>query len=963
MSTLNIFKELNFTYSDFKRKEHSLEYKSNLGTINFVELKGVTDIEFDNNFYSSHREIWNENKSEIFVAIKKSEILICDSKTKPDSLDPIRTAKIKSFGYGDNTAEAKHYLELLKKESIDSGYFWEKFYNFIRNRIRERKRQPIDDDLLENLKEKREKIVELLKSFANKDEIAQKLIDRCLFIRFLEDRIERDMLKDLLGEKDLEGLLNLFDYYNDCLNGDLFEKADIPADIDSRILDELNGIFGKYYTYMGGQRALIPYQFDKIPILLISHVYEQFLNPDRRRGEGIIFTPENVVDCIIKKVFESEHTKNKVKEGNITALDPSCGSGIFLVKFFERLMEEKEKILDRSLSINEKAELLQESIYGIDTDQKALRIAAFSLYLKIFENISSDIIEVEVFNKFDKETEHFMVPGLKDYNLICRNSLFGDVFQDTRFDLILGNPPWGYKFSDDEKKEIDEKWPAVSDYQSSQCFLFKIDDWMKDDSIVGMVVNLSNFTTANALEFRKVLLEKHSINTLLNLMNIKKITFGESSEPACVLIFEKNHAKNEIEFLIPDMTQFSKLTKIIVIREDDTTEVPQVKLLDDDSFWHLCILGFNKYQKLIERIEGGGVPLSNYFERFKAGETLYSKRKHGDINTAKQKYESTKKLNANYYPLVRGFKFINPYLFTLPERYINYEDSSKFHRAVDIGLFQGHKLVITRGWPLKAFSVSDTIIFTESFGLFKLRNDQSSDYLHLFEAILNSKLAYFYLASKYLQRPEGVFTKVNLGHLKEFPIPNLEDDGVIKEIIETVSKIKDEGNIEKYQNQIDTLVFDLYDLDYYERQQIRDYYKLQKRKRKNLVNEKDMNEYVNEFVDSFSPFMEEGYVLNAECYICDFLGSLVKFNFSNEKTENNFKSSDLKKLLGIIQYAKIEEIDQKNILQERKIRIYDNNLLYLYKSNHLKDWTRIEALDDVKRELGIIYKNLPDKAS
>jgi len=167
MSPSEILDSLNFTDSDFKRKEHSLEYKSNLGTINFVELKGATDIEFDNDFYRSHREIWNENKSEIFVAIKRSEILICDSKTKPDSLDPIRTAKIKSFGYGANTPEAKHYLELLKKESIDSGYFWEKIYNFIRNRIRERKRLPIDDDLLENLKVKRENIVELLKSFAN----------------------------------------------------------------------------------------------------------------------------------------------------------------------------------------------------------------------------------------------------------------------------------------------------------------------------------------------------------------------------------------------------------------------------------------------------------------------------------------------------------------------------------------------------------------------------------------------------------------------------------------------------------------------------------------------------------------------------------------------------------------------------------------------------------------------------
>lgn len=161
-----------------------------------------------------------------------------------------------------------------------------------------------------------------------------------------------------------------------------------------------------------------------------------------------------------------------------------------------------------------------------------------------------------------------------------------------------------------------------------------------------------------------------------------------------------------------------------------------------------------------------------------------------------------------------------------------------------------------------------------------------------------------------------------------FPIPNLEDkDMIIKKIIETVSKIKDEENIEKYQDQIDTLVFELYDLDYYERQQIKDYYKLQKRKRKNLVDRDDMKEYVDEFVDAFSPIIEEGSVLNPECYICDFLGSLVKFKFSNKRTEIKFGPSDLKTLLGILQYA------------------------------------RIEAINDVKREFGIIYKKLQDKAS
>ncbi len=43
------------------------------------------------------------------------------------------------------------------------------------------------------------------------------------------------------------------------------------------------------------------------------------------------------------------------------------------------------------------------------------------------------------------------------------------------------------------------------------------------------------------------------------------------------------------------------------------------------------------------------------------------------------------------------------------------------------------------------------------------------------------------------------------------------------------------------------------------------------------------------------------------------------------------------------------------------MRICDDKALYLYKSNHPKDWTRTKALDDVRKEVGIIFENLPKK--
>ena len=120
---------------------------------------------------------------------------------------------------------------------------------------------------------------------------------------------------------------------------------------------------------------------------------------------------------------------------------------------------------------------------------------------------------------------------------------------------------------------------------------------MKDDTIVGMVVNISNFTNTRAKEFRVELLKTYSILNFTTLTKVKDIAFEESDEPACILIFTLKEPCSEIEFLIPELTQFSKLTGTITIRDDDRFKFLQEKLTDD-IYWHVSLLGLNRYFEL-----------------------------------------------------------------------------------------------------------------------------------------------------------------------------------------------------------------------------------------------------------------------------------------------------------------------------------------------------------------------------
>src|SRR3989304_1186495 len=218
----------------------------------------------------------------------------------------------------------------------------------------------------------------------------------------------------------------------------------------------------------------------------------------------------------------------------------------------------KQSRRQEKLTLEAKANIVQKYVFGIDKNGDALRIAALSLYLKIIEDETPEEINQKLFTENEK---HFMFPGLKkNGNLVEGDSLFQDIFHDRQFDVILGNPPWGYNFSESDKLRIKTRWPVISGYQSSQCFLLNLQKWTSKETICGMVVNLSNFINSESRKFRQRFIDINNLKVFVNLSRIKKITFGTKSEPACIIIFDRGPSE-EIEFIIPDLTTFSSLTR------------------------------------------------------------------------------------------------------------------------------------------------------------------------------------------------------------------------------------------------------------------------------------------------------------------------------------------------------------------------------------------------------------------
>jgi len=185
-------------------------------------------------------------------------------------------------------------------------------------------------------------------------EVVHNLLTRSIFIKYLEDRTDNNghnvfpkgffskfspntrNFTDLLSDKNATD--ELFQYLNSKFNGDVFAVDKNGYEVSQEHLNLLKRMLNGDIYLEKGQMALWPlYSFDVIPIELISNIYQKFIhheeNENTTQKNGAHYTPYHLVTFLMDQVlpWEGEST-------NLKVLDPSCGSGVFLVESYRRLI-------------------------------------------------------------------------------------------------------------------------------------------------------------------------------------------------------------------------------------------------------------------------------------------------------------------------------------------------------------------------------------------------------------------------------------------------------------------------------------------------------------------------------------------------------------------------------------------------------------------------------------------------
>ena len=232
-----------------------------------------------------------------------------------------------------------------------------------------------------------------------------------------------------------------------------------------------------------GQMYFWAYDFQYIPTELISAIYETFL--DGEQGDsGAYYTPPEVVDLVLNDMLPFDMNAQDVK-----ILDPACGSGIFLVEAYRRLVILYHKAsAGQKLGFKELCNLLTKSIYGVDMNENAIQVAAFSCYLALLDFVEPKSIWEDV-----------RFPKLKGTNLFV-NDFFdtGAEFNKYSYDIIVGNPPWGSQAKSPANSYVEQHRLITGNKEIAQAFLWRAPTLLADGGRVcllapskGMLFNQS----------------------------------------------------------------------------------------------------------------------------------------------------------------------------------------------------------------------------------------------------------------------------------------------------------------------------------------------------------------------------------------------------------------------------------------------------------------------------------------
>ncbi|WP_419764398.1 MAG: Eco57I restriction-modification methylase domain-containing protein [Arcobacter sp.] len=695
------------TYSTTKKPDYTFRLFSERKF--FLEAKKPSvKIESDEKSAKQVRRYGFTAKLKISVLSNFEYLAIYDCSQKVEATDLANNSRIKLYHYSEYEEKFEEIKQQLSYEIVYNGGF-DEIWKDIEAQL---ERFSVDKLFLKQINDWRILLGKEIYSHKRNltieelNDIVQSYINSIVFLRVCEDR-DLETYKTLLNyadKNDFNSLINKFKESDKKYNAGLF-NLDFVDEIISNNSSSFWAIIKQLYFPES------TYSFSVFASDILGSIYEIFLAEQLniidnevlliKKAEhidrDIVTTPTFIIQDILRKTVV-KHCEDKSDEEilNSTFADIACGSGAFLLEVYQLLHDilvdyyiknDVDKLIQISINTYKlpfdiKKQILKNCIFGVDKDFNAVEAAKFGLLLKLLENEDNFSITIPALPSLD-ENIHFgnsLISSNEadDANIDAINPFD---FVDTKFDVIVGNPPYMStedikEFTPLEKPIFEEIYQsAYKQYDKYFLFIEQGINLLKGNGYFGYIVPSKFLKVTSGKKLRKLISDDNLLDSLISFGSNQ--VFNNKTTYTNILILSKK--KNEkFNYVSVDKLNEWKVQKNItstivsneVIKDDNWVLIPpHLKNVYDKIISNSILL---KDLVLEKNIINGIQTSSNSLYIH-----LYSKLKKEDstyyyIEKDKKIWKIEKELTQPYYQTTKNDTKFNTFRDVQPNSFVIY---------------------------------------------------------------------------------------------------------------------------------------------------------------------------------------------------------------------------------------------------------------------------------------------------